>query len=80
MNSNQRRKAKRDLELNYTHSVRLEIGPVLRYFEWEARLRLIEMWCKSYLRSGWKQKFGFNSATFYFTQGQHAMLFALKWS
>ena len=80
MNSNQRRKAKRDFELNYTHSVKLEITDGLRYFEWDEKVTLMKMWCDSYSRRRWKCTTDWKSATFYFTEDQHATFFALKWS
>jgi hypothetical protein len=80
MNSNQRRKVKRDLELNYTHSIKLDITNGLRYFEWDDRVTLMKMWCDLHIRRKWKCTTNYKTATFHFTEDQHAMFFALRWS
>lgn len=81
MNSKDRRKAKRDLEKNYPHTVTLFAKNTgMRYFEWDMRVDEMAIWCKKHAHQGWVHKTDWESATFHFTQDQHATFFALRWS
>ena len=80
MNSRERRKADRNLAKNYPYIIQLEITKGLRYFEWDRQVVEMTSWCKCHARNGWVHKTDWKSATFHFTEDQHATLFALRWA
>jgi len=76
MNSKQRRQIKR----HHPFSVTLSISPTLRYYEWDARVHEMRVWCNKYARKGWTVNVGWDTSEFSFNQEQVRTMFILRWS
>jgi len=80
MNSKQRRKIKRDIKINYQHSVQLVRPRTMDWGDWGFHVGQITNWCKTQVnRECWMQDHKWIGTTFYFADASDAAFFTLKW-
>lgn len=79
MNSKQRRKIKRDIKINYQHSVELVRPRDMDWIDWVLRVEQINNWCKTQGSRGWMQDHKWIGSTFHFADLSDATFFTLKW-
>ena len=81
MNSKQRRKIKRDIEINYQHSVQVQRPRDMDWSDWDDRVVTMWMWCQTKFgkQRYWTRNHKWIGSTFYFTNAGDATFFALKW-
>jgi len=80
MNSKQRRKIKRDIEINYQHSVQIQRPMDINWSEWSDRVVMIIAWCQTHIgKQCWIRTHKRIGSTFYFSNAGDAAFFAWKW-
>ena len=80
MNSNQRRKVKRYLQINYPYKVIIECPHFMTSINWEDKLEDMTDWCKKHAGKGCKYEWSWGDAEFHFSEGKTATHFTLRWS
>jgi hypothetical protein len=76
MNSNQRRKLKRE----FPCSIRIECGEDTMYYWHDQKVTQAKRWCRQNLSDRWITDSDYYSTTFKFHNEKDALMFALRWA